>query len=50
MFLDMAFGNPIYERLRALGHNNVFEVDFRLTHTPDHGAASGGSALRSPAM
>jgi hypothetical protein len=27
MFIDMAFGSPIYERLRALGHNNVFEVN-----------------------
>jgi hypothetical protein len=23
MFIDMAFGSPIYERLRALGHSNV---------------------------
>lgn len=35
MFLDIAFGSPIYERLRALGFNNVFEVNFGLTHTPD---------------
>jgi hypothetical protein len=35
MFLDMAFGSPIYERLRALGFHNVFEVNFGLTHTPD---------------
>ena len=34
MFLDMAFGSPIYERLRALGFNNVYEVNFGLTHTP----------------
>jgi len=27
MFLDMAFGSPIYERLRAVGFNNVFEVN-----------------------
>jgi hypothetical protein len=27
MFLDMAFGSPIYERLRALEHSNVFEVN-----------------------
>jgi hypothetical protein len=26
MFLDMAFGSPIYERLRALGFNNVYEL------------------------
>ena len=32
MFIDMAFGSPIYERLRALGFNNVFEVNFGLTH------------------
>jgi len=32
---DMAFGSPIYERLRALGFHNVFEVNFGLTHTPD---------------
>jgi hypothetical protein len=31
----MAFGSPIYERLRALGFHNVFEVNFGLTHTPD---------------
>ena len=30
----------IYERLRALGLNNVFEVNFGLTHTPDHGKAN----------
>jgi hypothetical protein len=35
MFIDMAFGSPVYERLRALGFNNVFEVNFGLTHTPD---------------
>jgi hypothetical protein len=34
MFIDMAFGSPIYERLRALGHNNVHEVNFGQTHTP----------------
>jgi hypothetical protein len=39
MFLDMAFGSPIYERLRALGFNNVFEVNFGLTHTPDRAKA-----------
>ena len=32
-FIDMAFGNPIYERLRALGFKKVFEVNFGLTHT-----------------
>jgi hypothetical protein len=36
----MAFGSPIYERLRALGHNNVFEVNFGLTHTPDRAKAN----------
>ena len=40
MFLDMAFGGPIYERLRALGFNNVFEVNFGLTHTPDRTKAN----------
>jgi hypothetical protein len=40
MFLDMAFGSPIYERLRALGFNNVFEVNFGLTHTPDRTKAN----------
>jgi hypothetical protein len=39
-FLDTAFGSPIYERLRALGHNNVFEVNFGLTHTPDRAKAN----------
>ena len=40
MFIDMAFGSPIYERLRALGFNNVFEVNFGLTHTPDRAKAN----------
>ena len=44
MFLDMAFGSPIYERLRALGHNNVFEVNFGLTHTPDRFKANMGAS------
>jgi hypothetical protein len=35
MFIDMAFGSPIYERLRALEYNNVFETNFGLVHTPD---------------
>lgn len=25
MFIGMAFGSPIYERLRALGHNDVLK-------------------------
>jgi hypothetical protein len=40
MFIDMAFGSPIYERLRALGYNNVFETNFGLVHTPDHTKAN----------
>jgi hypothetical protein len=28
MFIDSAFGAPIYERLRALGYKNVVEVSF----------------------
>jgi hypothetical protein len=28
MFIDMAFGSPIYERLRALGLKNVYETNF----------------------
>src|SRR6266851_4487124 len=40
MFIDMAFGAAIYERLRALGFNNVFEVNFGLTHTPDRTKAN----------
>jgi hypothetical protein len=40
MFIDMAFGSPIYERLRALGHRNVFEVNFGLTRTPDRTKAN----------
>ena len=35
MFLDMAFGSPIFERLRALGFDNVYEVNFGQTHTPE---------------
>jgi hypothetical protein len=40
MFVDMAFGSPIYERLRALGFNNVFETNFGLVHTSDRTKAS----------
>jgi hypothetical protein len=40
MFIDMAFGSPIYERLRALGFNNVFETNFGLVHTPDRTKAN----------
>jgi len=40
MFIDMVFSSPIYERLRALGHSNVFEVNFGLTHTPDRAKAN----------
>jgi hypothetical protein len=40
MFIDMAFGRQIYEHLRALGFNNVFEVNFGLTHTPDRTKAN----------
>jgi hypothetical protein len=39
MFIDMTFSSPIYERLRALGFSNVFEVNFGLTHTPDRAKA-----------
>jgi hypothetical protein len=28
LFIDSAFGAPIYERLRSLGFSNVFEVNF----------------------
>jgi hypothetical protein len=40
MFIDMAFGSPIYERLRAFVFNNVYEVNFGLTHTPDRTKAN----------
>jgi hypothetical protein len=40
MFIDMAFGSPIYERLRALGFNNVHETNFGQTHTPDRSKAN----------
>jgi hypothetical protein len=40
MFLDMTFGSPLYERLRALGFDNVFEVNFGMTHTPDRTKAN----------
>jgi hypothetical protein len=40
MFIDMAFGSPIYERLRDLGFHNVHETDFGLTHTPDRSKAN----------
>ena len=35
MFIDMAFGSPIYERLRLLGFDNVFETNFGSTATPE---------------
>jgi hypothetical protein len=38
----MAFGSPIYERLRALGFHNVFEVNLGLTHTPDRTGQHAG--------
>jgi hypothetical protein len=40
MFIDMAFGSLIYERLRALGFNNVFETNFGLVHTSDRTKAN----------
>ena len=40
MFIDMAFGSPIYERLRLLGFNNVFETNFGSVHTPDRTKAN----------
>jgi len=40
MFIDMAFGAAIYERLRALGYKNVFETDFGLAHPPDRSKAN----------
>ena len=36
----MAFGSPIYERLRALEYNNVFETNFGLVHTADRTKAN----------
>jgi hypothetical protein len=33
IFIDMAFGSPIYERLRS-GAQHVFEVNFGLTRAP----------------
>ncbi len=35
MFVDSAFGSPIVERLHVLGHNQVHEVNFGNTKTPD---------------
>lgn len=40
MFIDMAFGAAIYERLRALGFHHVHETNFGLTHTPDRSVAN----------
>jgi hypothetical protein len=40
MFIDMVFGSPIYERLRALGFRNVFETNLGLVHTPDRTKAN----------
>jgi len=36
LFVDSAFGAPIVERLKVLGFDNVVEVNFGETHTPDH--------------
>jgi hypothetical protein len=46
MFIDMAFGSPIYERLRALGFNNVFETNFGLVQTPDRSKANMRAYMR----
>jgi hypothetical protein len=40
MFIDMVFGSPIDERLRALGFHNVYETNFGQTHTPDRTKAN----------
>jgi hypothetical protein len=40
MFIDTAFGAPIYERLRSLGYQNVREVNFGQTRTPDRTKAN----------
>jgi hypothetical protein len=40
MFIDMGFGSPIYDRLRALGFSNVHETNFGLVHTPDRTKAN----------
>jgi hypothetical protein len=40
MFIDMAFGSPIYERLRKLEFNNMFETNFGLVLTPDRTKAN----------
>jgi len=49
MFIDMAFGSAIYERLRALGFTNVFETNFGLTHTPDRSKKNMRSYMWSTA-
>lgn len=35
LFVDSAFGAPIVERLKALGFDNVAEINFGETRTPD---------------
>jgi hypothetical protein len=40
MFIDMAFGSPIYERMYALVFRNVHEVNFGRTRTPDRSKAN----------
>jgi hypothetical protein len=40
MFIDMAFGSPIYERLRAVGFSNAHETNFGLVHTSDRTKAN----------
>jgi hypothetical protein len=36
MFIDSAFGSPIVERLRVLGHKNVVEVNFGASSIDPH--------------
>jgi hypothetical protein len=36
LFVDSAFGAPIVERLHTLGYDNVVEVNFGETRTPDN--------------
>ena len=47
LFVDSAFGSPIVERLKVLGFDNVVEINFGETRTPDHHFANMRSYMWS---
>ena len=47
LFVDSAFGAPIVERLKVLGFDNVAEINFGETRTPDNHFANMRSYMWS---